>query len=53
MCTEESHTDITQKVEQFKFIAVEKDDGVQTVMKTIIKVSSHTVSQFKSYLILN
>ena len=44
MCTEESYTDIKPLVEQLKFIAVEKDDGIQTVMKTIIKVSSHTVS---------
>ena len=44
MCTEEGYTDIKHSVEQFKFIAVEKDDGIQTVIKTIIKVSSHIVS---------
>ena len=40
MCTEESHANIMHTVEQFKFIAIEKDDGIQNVLKTLIKVST-------------
>ena len=39
MCTEESYANIHHSVEQFKFLAVEKRDGLQTVLSTIIKVS--------------
>lgn len=40
MCTEESYANIKYSVEQFKFIAIEKHDGIQTVLKTFIKVSN-------------
>ena len=40
MCTEESYANIKHTVEQFKFIAIEKDDGIQNVLKTLIKVST-------------
>ena len=40
MCMEESYANIKPTIEQFKFIAIEKDDGIQNVFKTVIKVSS-------------
>jgi len=41
MCTEESYPNIKHSVEQFKIIAIKIHDGIQTVLKTIIKVSDH------------
>ena len=41
MCTETSYTNIKHSVDQFKFITIEKYDGIQTVLKTVIKVSGH------------
>ena len=43
MCMEESYANIKPTIEQFKFIAIEKDDGIQNVFKTVIKVSSQLV----------
>lgn len=38
MCTLESHANLKHSAKQLKYIAIEKDDGIQTVLKTVIKV---------------
>ena len=40
MCTEESYANIMHTVKQFKYVTIEKDDGIQNVLKTVIKVST-------------